>query len=61
MDNICEQSARWIASSIREGEVTSLKVVTAYLDRIDEVNPKVNTVVQVARDRSLKEAVSADK
>ena len=61
MDNICEQSARWIASSIREGEVTSLEVVTAYLDRIDEVNPKVNAVVQVARDRSLKEAVSADK
>jgi amidase len=60
-DNICELSARSVASSIRKGKISSEEVVTAYLDRIDKVNPKVNAVVQIARDRALEEAASADK
>jgi amidase len=61
MDDICELSARSVASFIRKGKTSSQEVVAAYLDRIDKVNPKVNAVVQIDRNRALEQAASADK
>ena len=61
MINICDRSARSIANSIREGAVTSQEVIEAHLERIDKVNPKVNAIVQIDRDRALEDAGFADK
>jgi amidase len=53
-------SATRIAAEIRSGAMSSVDVVQSVLDRIDDVNPKLNAVVQIARDRALAEAAEAD-
>jgi Asp-tRNA(Asn)/Glu-tRNA(Gln) amidotransferase A subunit family amidase len=40
--------------------VTAAEVVTAHLDRIAAVNPRINALVQVAGDAALKAAFEAD-
>lgn len=49
-DDLCAASATHLAHLIRRREVSSLKVVDAYLTRIDRVNPRLNAVVQIAPD-----------
>ena len=61
IDDICELSAKSVASLIREREISSQEVVSAYLDRIDKVNSKVNAVVQIDRDKALERGARADK
>ena len=60
-EQIVNRSAVDLAAAIRSGELTSVEVVTAHLDRIDEVNPQVNAIV-AARDRAdvLADAAAAD-
>ena len=60
MDQLLSSSARSIARAIRDREVTSAEVVEAHLERIEEVNPKLNAVVQLASERALSEAKAAD-
>ena len=50
-DDITNQSAVSLAAAIRSGELGSVEVVTAHLDRIDELNPQVNAIV-ARRDRA---------
>ena len=50
MNPLCAASATSLARMIRERDVSSLEVVDAYLARIDDVNPKLNAVVQIAPD-----------
>jgi amidase len=50
-----------LAAAIRKGSVTSEAAVRAYLDRIDDVNPKLNAVVQLRREAAIAEARAADK
>jgi amidase len=55
------QTASDLARAIREQAVTAAEVVDAFLARIDEANPRINAVVQVAPDaRSQAEAADAD-
>ena len=56
MDEIIYASASEIASAIREKQVSAVEVVDTHLRRIDEVNPKLNAVVQLATDRARREA-----
>ena len=58
---ICRLSAVELAGKIRRRELSSRQVVTAFLDRIDAVNPKVNAIVSL-RDRGdiLRESDAAD-
>jgi amidase len=58
---ICRLSAVELAGKIRRRELSSRQVVTAFLDRIDAVNPKVNAIVSL-RDRGdiLRESDMAD-
>ncbi|MCR6650428.1 MAG: amidase [Cellvibrionaceae bacterium] len=49
-----------IARLIANRDVTSLEVVQACLARIDAVNPKINAVVAICRERALAEAALAD-
>jgi amidase len=61
MTDLLSCSAKTLANLIRTRKVTSREVVEAYLARIDEVNPKLNAVVQVARELAINEAIAADQ
>ena len=45
-----------LAASVRSGEITARELVQASLDRIEEVNPKVNAFVDVFGEEALAEA-----
>ncbi len=59
-DPLIHSSASSLAKAIRAKRVSSIEVVRAYLDRIEEVNAKLNAVVQLVSDRALEEARQAD-
>ena len=59
-DPITDSSTGALAGAIREKRVSSEEVVKAHLARIEEVNPKLNAVVQLVTDRALAEAREAD-
>lgn len=54
-------SAVQLAQKIRRREVTSVEVVQAYIDRIQEVNPLLNAIVKDRFSSALLEAAQADK
>jgi amidase len=60
MDNLIYTSAATLAKSIKAKEVSSEEVVHAYLQRIEQVNPKLNAIVQLTADSALKQAHEAD-
>jgi amidase len=60
MDEIIYASAAQLARAIRQKELSSAEVVEAYLARIEEVNPKLNAVVQLTADAARREAREAD-
>jgi len=47
VDELIYASATALAEAIRTKQVSSEEVVDAYLQRIEEVNPKLNAVVQL--------------
>lgn len=53
-------SATKLAQAIRAKQVSVKEVVEAHLQRIETVNPSLQAVVQLATDRALDEARSAD-
>jgi amidase len=61
MQQIMNLSATALARAIRAKEISSTELVHACLKRIEEVNPKLNAVVQLAGDRALAEAAAADR
>ena len=54
-------SAAALAASIRARERSVLEVVEAHLRRIEEVNPRVNAIVQVDGERALARARELDE
>jgi amidase len=59
--DICYMSAIDLAASIRRKELSAVKVMTAFLDRIDQVNPSVNAIVALLnREEALALARQAD-
>ncbi len=61
MQELIYTSARKLAQAIREKKVSSQEVVQAYLQRIEQVNPKLNAVVQITGETALKQAKEADE
>ncbi len=61
MDKLIYRSAVTLAKQIRAGELSSREVVEACLERIEEVNPKINAVVQLAAGRAREEADQLDR
>jgi aspartyl-tRNA(Asn)/glutamyl-tRNA(Gln) amidotransferase subunit A len=45
---------------IRSGEVTAVQATRAYLDRIDRIDPSLETYITVTKERALSEAAAAD-
>jgi len=60
MEELIYASASAIAQAIREKRVSCREVVEAYMDRIEQVNPRLNAVVQLAAERARAEAATAD-
>ena len=58
---ITRLSATEIGSRIASRSVSAREVVEAHLERIEEINPRLNAVVQICGDRALEEADMADK
>jgi Asp-tRNA(Asn)/Glu-tRNA(Gln) amidotransferase A subunit family amidase len=54
-------SAVSLAQRIREKKISSREVVEAYLERINQLHPKLNAFVEVDSDRALRQARSADE
>ena len=59
-EDLLFSSATSIAWSIQAKDVSAVEAVEAHLQRIDEVNPKLNAVVKLAGDRAMAEAREAD-
>ena len=60
MDDLIYRSAREMAQAIKDKVVSAEELVEAHLHRIEEVNPKLNAVVQLTSDRARAEARAAD-
>jgi amidase len=60
MDTLTTASATSLARAIRDKQVSSEEVVSAYLARIAAINPKLNAVVQLRAEGALEEARQAD-
>jgi amidase len=60
-DELCFLTAHELARKIRERELSALEVMQAHLDRIDRLNPQVNAIVALDRERALAGARAADE
>lgn len=59
--DICYMNATDLAASIRRKDLSAVEVMTAFLDRIEKVNPKVNAIVSmVGRKAAMDMAKQAD-
>lgn len=59
MNPLLKLGALELARNIKKGNVSPLEVVDAHIDRIEEVNPKINAVVAERFERAREEAVEA--
>ena len=59
-NDLLAKSTVEIARMLREGSVSCVELVNMCYARIDEVNPKINAVVAMCRERALAEAAEAD-
>ncbi len=50
-----------MAKSIRSREISSVELVAAHLERIEQVNPAINAVVELLADSAMKQAKEADR
>ncbi len=60
MEDIISQSAKKLAASIANKELSSTELVSACIKQIETVNPKINAVVQCYPERALLEAKEKD-
>uniref|UniRef100_A0A023GPH1 Putative lipid particle n=1 Tax=Amblyomma triste TaxID=251400 RepID=A0A023GPH1_AMBTT len=60
-DDILLRSATSLAAAIVNGEVKSVDLVSAYIKRIQEVQPIINAVVEERFEEALREAEAADQ
>lgn len=60
MKKLYYASAVTLARRIRDQEISSHEVVQAHLQRIEQVNPRLNAVVQLAAEQALDQARAAD-
>ena len=61
MEKVIYSSAKTLAGLVSKGEVSAVELVEGCMSRIEEVNPKLNAVVQFCTDRAMEEAKAADE
>lgn len=59
-DELIDGSATTLAKAIRDKKVSSAEVLTAYLQRIEQVNPQLHAVVQLTVETARAQAREAD-
>ncbi|TDD32708.1 amidase [Nonomuraea terrae] len=60
MSELCYLPATELARLIRTRQVSAVEVLQAHLDRIEQVNPRVNAVVTLVAEQALDAAKAAD-
>ena len=55
------KSAAAMAAAIRKKQISAYELVRGSLERIEQVNPRLNAVVQITAERALQEARAADQ
>ncbi len=60
MSELIYRSASWIADAIRRRELGCVEITEACLQRIAEVNPTLNAIVQIVPERARAEAAVLD-
>ncbi len=60
-EDILYESVRELATRIRTQQISPTALTEAYLERLEEIGPKLGAVVTVTRELALKEARAADK
>jgi len=61
MDDLCSLDATDLAQRLRARDVSAREVVTAHLDRIDRINPRINAIVTLDAEGALAAAGAADE
>src|ERR1041385_554597 len=61
MDELWRRSAVELQALLARRELSAVEVVTAFLERIEAVNPVVNAIVTLVPERALAEAAEADR
>ncbi len=61
MQNLTDITIHELHELLTRGDVSSVEVTKAYLDRIAEVDPKVRAYITVTGEQALKQAEEADK
>jgi amidase len=61
MNTVLAQSGVRQARLIRDGQISSVELVRAHLERIAEVNPRINAAIEVLGDPALREAREIDR
>ncbi len=60
MTDLFRKSASEIARAVRDRSVSAVDVARAHIDRMDQVNPTINAVVQDGRDDAMEAARAID-
>ena len=58
---LCEMSAVELASRLARKQVSAREVMTAHLEQIERVNPKVNAIVTLVAEQAMAGAANADE
>src|SRR5262245_63894831 len=58
--SILHAPATELVRLVASGEISAVDLVTAHLEQIDRVNPRLNAFVDVRRDQALAEARAQD-
>ncbi|MBI3492040.1 MAG: amidase [Acidobacteria bacterium] len=61
MSDLCQLSAVELARLIRAKDLSARDVVTAHLQQIERINPKVNAIVTLVSERAMARARDADE
>lgn len=61
MKEILALSGTAQACLIRQGEISSAELIQAHVERIEQVNPRLNTVVDLLADQARGEAARVDQ
>ena len=60
-DDLCRLTAVELTTLVRAKQVSSVDVLSAHLQRIERLNPRVNAIVTLAPERAMKAARDADE
>ena len=60
-EDLCFQSVAELSKLIAARKVSSVELTKAYLDRMNELNPKIAVLVNLTPERALAEAAAADR